>query len=301
MRQADAFWLLVSFTTQPAQQAQHVLLSNIAKASPCFAEGVHLDVRASSPSLQGCCCCTCARRTPSGCWWPCSRGQLTSAAPSQANTETRVQVGYVQGMGFIAGLLLLYMCEEDAFWLLVALLKGAVHPPLEGLYQSGLPLLQQFLHQFSRLVDDEVRSCTALASKAQKACLLKGVVRLPLESLYQSGLPLLQQFLHQFSRLVDDEVRFCTAMPSKAQNACLLESVWHALLQGLYQSGLPLLQFLHQSSRLVDDEVRLCTALPCRAQKACLPRGRCILRLKASTSQGCPCCSNSCTILAPGG
>ncbi|KAL0375869.1 UNVERIFIED_CONTAM: EVI5-like protein [Sesamum calycinum] len=44
------------------------------------------------------------------------------------------EVGYVQGMGFVAGLLLLYMSEEDAFWLLVALLKGAVHAPMEGLY-----------------------------------------------------------------------------------------------------------------------------------------------------------------------
>ena len=41
---------------------------------------------------------------------------------------------WLQGMGFIAGLLLLYMSEEDAFWLLVALLKGAVHAPMEGLY-----------------------------------------------------------------------------------------------------------------------------------------------------------------------
>lgn len=73
-------------------------------------------------------------------------------------TLVSTQVGYVQGMGFIAGLLLLYMCEEDAFWTLVALLKGAVHMPLEGLYQAGLPLLQQFLHQFSRLVEDEVIS-----------------------------------------------------------------------------------------------------------------------------------------------
>ncbi|XP_017218576.1 uncharacterized protein LOC108196027 isoform X2 [Daucus carota subsp. sativus] len=58
-------------------------------------------------------------------------------------------VGYVQGMGFLAGLLLLYMCEEDAFWLIVALLKGAVHAPMEGLYlgvqivfKVGLALLK---------------------------------------------------------------------------------------------------------------------------------------------------------------
>ncbi|XP_020588827.1 EVI5-like protein isoform X2 [Phalaenopsis equestris] len=63
-------------------------------------------------------------------------------------------VGYVQGMGFLAGLLLLYMSEEDAFWLLVALLKGAVHAPMEGLYQVGLPLVQQYLFQFERLVKD---------------------------------------------------------------------------------------------------------------------------------------------------
>ncbi|KAK1296443.1 hypothetical protein QJS10_CPB15g00946 [Acorus calamus] len=65
-------------------------------------------------------------------------------------------VGYVQGMGFIAGLLLLYMSEEDAFWLLVALLKGAVHAPMEGLYLAGLPLVQQYLFQFEQLVKEHM-------------------------------------------------------------------------------------------------------------------------------------------------
>ncbi|XP_020083356.1 EVI5-like protein [Ananas comosus] len=63
-------------------------------------------------------------------------------------------VGYVQGMGFLAGLLLLYMSEEDAFWLVVALLKGAVHAPMEGLYLVGLPLVQQYLFQFEQLVNE---------------------------------------------------------------------------------------------------------------------------------------------------
>ena len=69
-----------------------------------------------------------------------------------------MQVGYVQGMGFIAGLLLLYMSEEDTFWTLVALMKGAVHPAMERLYQAGLPLLQQYLFQFEHLVQEEVHA-----------------------------------------------------------------------------------------------------------------------------------------------
>lgn len=65
------------------------------------------------------------------------------------------KVGYVQGMGFVAGLLLLYMCEEDAFWTLVALLKGQVHPPMEGLYTDGFPLLQQYFYQFEYTIKQE--------------------------------------------------------------------------------------------------------------------------------------------------
>eukprot|EP00854_Cymbomonas_tetramitiformis_P001490 gene1490-2117_t len=68
------------------------------------------------------------------------------------------EVGYVQGMGFVAGLLLLYMGEEDAFWLLVALLKGAVHTPMEGLYRPGLPLVRQYLFQFERLLQEMIDS-----------------------------------------------------------------------------------------------------------------------------------------------
>lgn len=66
------------------------------------------------------------------------------------------QVGYVQGMGFVTAILLMYMSEEEAFWTLVALLKGTtLHPPLEGMYQAGMPLLQQCLYQFQELLKQE--------------------------------------------------------------------------------------------------------------------------------------------------
>lgn len=75
------------------------------------------------------------------------------------------EVGYVQGMGFLAGLFLLYMGEEDAFWLLVALLKGVLHTPMEGLYQVGLPLVQQQLWQFDRLLHEQLPELAAHMDK----------------------------------------------------------------------------------------------------------------------------------------
>lgn len=62
----------------------------------------------------------------------------------------------MQGMGFVTAILLMYMSEEEAFWTLTALLKGSSsHPPLEGMYQAGMPLLQQFLFQFHELLKQE--------------------------------------------------------------------------------------------------------------------------------------------------
>ena len=62
-------------------------------------------------------------------------------------------MGYVQGMGYIAAIFLMYMGEEEAFWLLVALLKGAAgHEPLEGLFTPGLPLVQLCFFQLEGLL-----------------------------------------------------------------------------------------------------------------------------------------------------
>ena len=62
-------------------------------------------------------------------------------------------VGYVQGMAYIAAIMLLYATEEEAFWLLVAIMKGAGGAePLEGLFANGLPLVQQCLFQLEGMI-----------------------------------------------------------------------------------------------------------------------------------------------------
>ncbi|KAG1672558.1 hypothetical protein FOA52_010658 [Chlamydomonas sp. UWO 241] len=82
-------------------------------------------------------------------------GQLALYNVLRALTAS-TEAGYVQGMGFIAAVLLLHMPEEDAFWTLSALTRGTVHEPLEGLYTAGLPLLQCRMHQWQALLADEL-------------------------------------------------------------------------------------------------------------------------------------------------
>ncbi len=63
------------------------------------------------------------------------------------------ETGYVQGMAYIAAIMLMYVSEEEAFWLLVAVMKGAGgHEPLEGLFAAGLPLVQQCLFQLEGMI-----------------------------------------------------------------------------------------------------------------------------------------------------
>lgn len=63
------------------------------------------------------------------------------------------ELGYTQGMNFIAGTLLLYMNEEEAFWVMVALLKCK---QMRGVYLEGLPLLHQYFFQFEMLVREHL-------------------------------------------------------------------------------------------------------------------------------------------------
>mmetsp|Transcript_28489 Transcript_28489/g.39344 ORF Transcript_28489/g.39344 Transcript_28489/m.39344 type:complete len:608 (-) Transcript_28489:203-2026(-) len=64
-------------------------------------------------------------------------------------------VGYCQGMGFIAGLLLLYMDEESVFWTLVALISTRKFS-MSGLFSNKMPLLSRYFFIFENLLSSHV-------------------------------------------------------------------------------------------------------------------------------------------------
>jgi len=63
------------------------------------------------------------------------------------------ELGYCQGMAFHAALFLMYMTEEDAFWVLAAVFSDEGKWKMRGLYTEGLPLLRQRFFQLEKLLD----------------------------------------------------------------------------------------------------------------------------------------------------
>ncbi|XP_014370114.1 USP6 N-terminal-like protein isoform X2 [Papilio machaon] len=61
------------------------------------------------------------------------------------------EVGYCQGMSGLAGVLLMYMDEEDAFWALAVLLTDKRYA-MHGLYIEGFPKLTRFLEHHDKIL-----------------------------------------------------------------------------------------------------------------------------------------------------
>ena len=60
------------------------------------------------------------------------------------------KVGYCQGMAYVAGVLLMHMAEEEAFWCMVALFESPKY--LEGYYSESLHRVQHDAQVFAGLV-----------------------------------------------------------------------------------------------------------------------------------------------------
>lgn len=63
-----------------------------------------------------------------------------------------MEVGYCQGMAGVAGILLLYMDEEDAFWALNVFFTESKYA-MHGLFIEGFPKLTRFLTHHDRLLE----------------------------------------------------------------------------------------------------------------------------------------------------
>jgi USP6 N-terminal-like protein len=62
-----------------------------------------------------------------------------------------MEVGYCQGMSGLAGILLMYMNEEEAFWALSILLSDSKYA-MHGLFIEGFPKLTRFLAHHDRII-----------------------------------------------------------------------------------------------------------------------------------------------------
>eukprot|EP00002_Diphylleia_rotans_P039295 TRINITY_DN9088_c0_g2_i1.p1 TRINITY_DN9088_c0_g2~~TRINITY_DN9088_c0_g2_i1.p1 ORF type:complete len:312 (-),score=44.16 TRINITY_DN9088_c0_g2_i1:35-970(-) len=94
------------------------------------------------------------RRTfPSHSFFTQSQGYRSLFNVLKAYSIYDQELGYCQGMGFITGLFLIYMTEEEAFRLLVCLMKDQRIYKVRGLYMPGLPAIDLFMYQFNKLLE----------------------------------------------------------------------------------------------------------------------------------------------------
>jgi len=87
-------------------------------------------------------------------------GQVELFQVLKAFSVHKEHIGYCQGMGFVAGVALLYMPAEQAFWLLNTLTKPASARGynMAGMYEAEVPLLTLSLFQLERVMEQKLPS-----------------------------------------------------------------------------------------------------------------------------------------------
>lgn len=76
-------------------------------------------------------------------------GQQSLSRILQTFSKYDKTIGYVQGMNFIVGALLLHSTEEVAFWLFVALIEDY---QMRDIYQPNLPGLYKHIATLEHLI-----------------------------------------------------------------------------------------------------------------------------------------------------
>eukprot|EP00742_Colponemidia_sp_Colp-10_P016328 GILJ01018699.1.p1 GENE.GILJ01018699.1~~GILJ01018699.1.p1 ORF type:complete len:272 (+),score=44.22 GILJ01018699.1:87-818(+) len=81
------------------------------------------------------------------------QAKLRNVLHAYANIDP--EVGYVQGMGFLAGTLLTQMEEEEAFWCFHSMMHSEKYR-LRDMFKPGFPMLQLFFFQLRALTMKEI-------------------------------------------------------------------------------------------------------------------------------------------------
>uniref|UniRef100_A0A183C6Z8 PID domain-containing protein n=1 Tax=Globodera pallida TaxID=36090 RepID=A0A183C6Z8_GLOPA len=146
-------------------------------------------------------------------------GQKSLYRISKAYSLYDEEVGYCQGLSFLAASLLLHMPEEHAFCVLVRIMFDY---GLRELFKTGFDALHLRFHQLQRLVeyslyDEEVGYCQGLSFLAASLllhmpeehafCVLVRIMfDYGLRELFKTGFDALHLRFHQLQRLVEDYV-----------------------------------------------------------------------------------------------
>lgn len=73
------------------------------------------------------------------------------------------QTGYTQGMGFVAGMFLMYMDEKTSFWMLESLTQDL---QLSGLWSDNFPMLHELIYVTKHVFEEQAKKlCAHLATQ----------------------------------------------------------------------------------------------------------------------------------------